>query len=399
VGAALRQILAAAWLAGLLASASAFADGTAVGTDQSAQVSPCSGPGCVAAGRIWVGADYILWHVSGDKLPALVTTSPIGTPQSQAGVLSNPATTVLFGNTSVNDGWRSGGRVQAGYWLDDQHSSAIEAGFFGLGDAGTSFNASSSTTPILARPFTDATIGLPSAELVAFPGSITGQISAQENNDLLGANIAWRRELCSDCGDRISALIGYRYLRATDHLTISDSLTGNTSAALATVTGSDEFSAMNNFHGADLGLTGRITRGLWTIDWLGKVAIGVNVSDGSINGSSTITPTGSIPVAEPGNFLALSSNIGHFTTDRFAIAPAASLKVSYAVTPQIRVSAGYELLYWSNVLRPGGMIDTTINPNLLPPGALVGGPNRPQVQLNGTGLLAHGINLGLTIDF
>src|SRR5215813_12025831 len=62
-----------------------------------------------AANRFWVGAEYLRWTVKGDKLPALVTTSPPGTPTAEGGVLGFPGTAVLFGDSTVNDEWRSGG--------------------------------------------------------------------------------------------------------------------------------------------------------------------------------------------------------------------------------------------------------------------------------------------------
>jgi Putative beta barrel porin-7 (BBP7) len=37
--------------------------------------------------QYWVEADFLGWTVTGDKLPALVTTSPLGTPAPFAGVL------------------------------------------------------------------------------------------------------------------------------------------------------------------------------------------------------------------------------------------------------------------------------------------------------------------------
>ena len=89
--------------------------------------------------RFWVGAEYLRWTVKGDKLPALVTTSPPGTPLAQGGVLGFPGTAVLFGDSTVNDGWRSGGRAQAGFWFDDRRTSGIETSFFQLGDASTDF--------------------------------------------------------------------------------------------------------------------------------------------------------------------------------------------------------------------------------------------------------------------
>ena len=62
--------------------------------------------------RYWLEADFLGWTVTGDRLPALVTTSPAGTPAPLAGVLGAPGTTVLFGNSTVNDDWRAGGKVR-----------------------------------------------------------------------------------------------------------------------------------------------------------------------------------------------------------------------------------------------------------------------------------------------
>ena len=61
-----------------------------------------------------MAADALGWWVKGDSLPALVTTSPIGTPSSAAGVLGEPGTSILYGNQKVNDGIRPGGRIMGG---------------------------------------------------------------------------------------------------------------------------------------------------------------------------------------------------------------------------------------------------------------------------------------------
>ncbi|HUK08558.1 MAG TPA: BBP7 family outer membrane beta-barrel protein [Stellaceae bacterium] len=396
-----RSELAAAWVAVAFFAVPLTAQSAPPEPEQSAAADSCGDPACASTSRVWFGGDYLLWHVTGDKLPALVTTSPLGTPQSEAGLLSNATTTVLFGDTRVNDGWRNGGRVQGGVWLNDQRSSAIEANFFGLGSSETTFSANSATIPILARPFLNATTGMPDSQLVAFPSFFAaGQVSAQETNKFLGAGILWRQAIFGDGGDRISALVGYRFLRMTDNLGISQaSITPSGSViGAATIAASDQFQTANNFNGADLGLTGRLNWGPWALDWLAKVGLGVNGSNGSINGATTIAPAGGVSMTQPGGLLALSSNIAQFNIDRFAVAPAGSLKLSYQITPQVRLSAGYELLYWTNVVRPGGVIDTTVNPNLLPNGS-GGGPSRPQVQTRGSDVLAHGFNFGLTVDF
>jgi hypothetical protein len=123
--------------------------------------------------QYWVEADFLGWTVTGDKLSALVTTSPLGTPAPFAGVLGAPGTTVLFGNLAANDNWRAGGRLAGGYWFDPSHKTGIEASFFGLANASTGFNANSGGAPILAQPFTNAMTGVrihfSAPFLVSFP--------------------------------------------------------------------------------------------------------------------------------------------------------------------------------------------------------------------------------------
>ena len=350
----------------------------------------------------WVEIDALAWTVKGDHLPALVTTSPPGTPFATAGTLGAPGTAVLFGDSTVNDGWRAGGRITAGYWLDRAHTRAIEASFFDLQDASTNFAASSNGTTILARPFVDATTNLQSAQLIAFPGVASGSVAAGETSRLLGADLHFRQDIGTYAGEHISALIGYRYLRASDRLGISDSQTALSGAfgvpAGTLLSASDAFDATSDFHGLDLGLTGAWVRGPWTLDWRATVALGANLNSTHISGSSTTTLPGGVATTSPGGLLALSSNIGSYSQTRFAAVPELSLKAGYQLTSQWRLIAGYDVLYWTGVQRAGDLIDTTVNPNLLG-GGPGGPPARPQALLNTTSLLAQGFSLGARYGF
>src|SRR5262249_13779926 len=91
---------------------------------------PAGGAARGPAGGTWAEAEYLLWWMRGASLPPLVTTSPPGTPQSQAGVLGAPGTRVLFGGSDVNDEARSGGRFRLGTWLDDCQRFGLEVGGF-----------------------------------------------------------------------------------------------------------------------------------------------------------------------------------------------------------------------------------------------------------------------------
>ena len=79
--------------------------------------------------RVYVTAEYLSMWAKGNYLPPLVTTSPPGTPQAQAGVLPVSATTsILYGNERVNLDQRNGGRITAGYWLVDGQFFGVEGG-------------------------------------------------------------------------------------------------------------------------------------------------------------------------------------------------------------------------------------------------------------------------------
>jgi hypothetical protein len=343
----------------------------------------------------WAEVDYLAWNVKGDRPPPLVTASPAGTPLFRAGVIGAPATSVLFGDSSVNGGWRSGGRLQAGYWFDPSRTSGIEVSFFDLQDTSTGFAANSGTNAILARPFFNALTNAQDATLVAFPGVVTGAVAVNETSRLLGAGALYRQEIGMWGGQRISALIGYRYLHSSDNLSIP----ANTNSIVFGFAESnvDAFGATSNFHGVDLGLTGEWKRGPWTLEWRGKVALGANFNSTNINGMSAIT-FGGVTTTSPGGLLALSSNSGNFSQTRFSAVPEIALKAGYQVTPQWRIVAGYDALYWSDVQRAGGLIDTVINPNLVAPVA-PGGPLRPMPVFNTAPLIAQGFNVGVRYDY
>ncbi len=408
--------------------AAGLADGPAVPTPLGQMLQPATGdcssepccpcdacqcPACGPAGRFWVGADYLLWRVRGDALPPLLTTSPAGTPRADAGVLSAPGTVTLFGDSKVNDDWRSGGRVWAGFWLDNEQRWGIEANFFMLEDAGTHFDAASdgngaasdgNGNPILARPFFNAVTNRPDAELVAFPGVVTGQFSATETSSLVGAGVWLRPNVCCGCCYRLDALVGYRYLRLRDRLGISEDLVSTDPASPTVPVGTrlaivDQFDTSNDFNGVDLGLTGEVRRGRWVLEGLAKVALGQNNSVVDINGSRTVTVPGFAPNTQSGGLLALSSNSGRFSANRFGVVPEAGVKLGYQITPHLRALVGYDFLFWSDVIRPGGQIDPVVNPNLLPP-ATAGGPGRPAPRLDNTGdLWMQGVSFGLEFRF
>ena len=52
-----------------------------------------------AGHRIRGGAEYLLWWVEGQRVPALVTTTPLGAAPSEAGIIGVAGTSILFGDS------------------------------------------------------------------------------------------------------------------------------------------------------------------------------------------------------------------------------------------------------------------------------------------------------------
>jgi hypothetical protein len=345
--------------------------------------------------------------MKGDALPPLITASPASTPATQAGVLGAPTTTVLFGGTHVNDEVRSGFRFTLGGWLDDCHKLGVEGDFFMLESEGTGFAASSTGSPIVARPFFNTSTGRPDAQLIALPGVLSGSVSAHSGSTgLLGADALLRCNLCCGCNSRLDVLGGFRYLRLSDHLGVDENLV-TTSATnpnfvpLGTsIVLADRFDTRNEFYGFNLGLKGSVRRGPWVLQGLAQLAVGDNREVVNISGATTFTVPGAAPVTGVGGLLALPSNIGRFSKDRVEVIPEFGVRIGYQVTPRLQVFAGYTFLYWADVLRAGSEVDLVVNPTLLPGSPIPPtGAQRPMPLLNNTSFWAQGIDLGVELRF
>jgi hypothetical protein len=356
---------------------------------------------------IWAEAEFLLWWMKGAHLPPLITASPASTPATQAGVLGAPTTTVLFGGNRVNDEVRSGFRFTLGAWLGDCHTLGVEGDFFMLGSEGTGFAASSTGSPILARPFFNTTTGRPDAELIAFPGLLSGSVSAHSGSTgLLGADALLRCNLCCGCNYQLDAVGGFRYLRLSDHLGVDENLL-TTSAANpnfvpqgTSIILADRFDTRNEFYGFNLGLKGSGRRGPWVLQGLAQMAVGDNREVVNISGATTVTVPGAAPVSSVGGLLALPSNIGRFSKDKVEVIPEFGVRIGYQVTPRLQVFAGYTLLYWGDVLRAGSEVDLAVNPTLLPGSPVPpSGAQRPMPLLTNTSFWAQGIDLGLEFRF
>lgn len=375
------------------------------------------GPGCdcnfdtCAAAAFWVRGEYLYWWMQGMNVPPLVTTGPSA---NQPGFIGSPGTTILFGAHSLNDFGRSGGRVTAGSWLDDCQLFGLEADYFGLARANSTFTATSGGDPILSRPFFDVRPGSTgeNVEQIASPGVIAGTVAVTVPTTFQSAGLRMLFNLGGgECcyndytfdwfnghgGYRMDFLVGYRYARLTDSVSVQGNMTNlSTEAPAGTFVVNDSFNTTNQFHGIELGTQMVGFRGRVSIEFLSKLALGGVDQVVNISGSTLTNQNGTTTVS-PGGLLALPSNIGQYQRGHFAIMPQLGLNAGFQLTPRLRALFGYTFVYLSQVARAGDQIDFDVNSSSLPnsPNSPTGDTRHPQFVFHETDFWAQGINLGL----
>lgn len=371
----------------------------------------CGGGRCGPPRGFWGRMEYLYWFVRGEDTPPLVTTSLPGTPQAAAGVL--PGANVLFGGQPINGQGRSGTRLTLGYWFDPCETIGVESTTFLLQQAHASFNSGPSTgNPILARPFFNAATGAPDADLIAFPGLVTGQIGAAATTKVFGTEVNLRKMIGVQGNRRTDVLLGWRFLRFDEGLevaSVSTSINPAGTVPLGTMFNiHDTFGTQNQFNGGNLGLRTEWFHGdRWSIDVLGKAALGGMRETVAIQGNTVITVPGMAPTtfagglgAQPRTLTSVGpgGNIGTYTRTRLAAIPELDVNLHFQVTRLWRLNVGYSLLFLTNVVRPGNQIDPVLDPNRFPP---AGTPVSPHPVFNFTEqtVWMQGINLGLECRF
>ena len=387
----------------------------------------CGGSVCGPWGRIFVRAEYLAWWTSGMDIPALVTGSDPDTSRGNAGVRGLDSTNILYGEEDVITGLRSGARIKFGGFLGPCRRLGWEIEYLTLGDEREFFEARSDGNgdPIIARPFFNmnprvngsGALDPPpgeDAEIVAYPGLLSGVANVESESSLhgAGARLRWNfccKKLacggCCGCGpprgfSKVDLTAGYRYLALDDRIAITEDLTSLQSFNPGRFQISDQFETENRFHGAELGF---LWEGGWrnvTLEAYSRIALGNVNQRVRINGNTTISPLTQPQQEFSGGLLAQRSNIGEYEQDEFGIMNELGLTLGLYLTPRLRATVGYTFLFLSPVARAGDQIDLDLNPDLLPPEIdPFTGPERPQFAFQETDFWANGLNVGLDLRF
>ena len=114
----------------------------------------------------------------------------------------------------------------------------------------------------------------------------------------------------------------------------------------------------------------------------------------NIDGSTAITNANGATTNYVGGLLTQPSNIGRYELNKFATVTEVGLKAGVQVTENLRVYAGYNFLYGSDVVRTGGVIDLRVNASQIPPRLNQTGALYPRFEPKYTDYWAHGIVIG-----
>lgn len=416
------------------------------------------GCGFGARGVMYVHAEYLLWEMSGMDTPPLV----VQFNDIVGGVAEGPFTT-LFGDTEVLEDERNGGRITFGLWLDDYSQWGIEADYLALEDLDESFVAGvrdGQAPPVgsfIGRPFFNTGIVggvLPGGRGPAVEdvdtSALDGTVTVNLRSEFQSAGIRLRHNLCcrpsceTCCGDGVGCgagvgcgggcgtpvgmefgplnrlftllrkgtrhadvLYGFRWASLDEELGVIEDLQ-DFITPVAQIDVFDTFGTENDFFGGEIGYETDWKYRRWSLNFLSKIAIGNTRQRVAISGRTLINDVEVNPPDNIGGLLAqrtvladgtVVGNIGNYERDEFSVIPEVGLTLGYNLTRRLKLTGGYTLLYWSNVVRPGEQIDIDVNANLIPrdggpaAGTVVAG-DHPRFEFRQTDLWAHGLNAG-----
>lgn len=344
-------------------------------------------------GLVWSGrAEYLLWWMRGMSAPPLATTGPDGAVQAAAGVL--PAATTLFGDDELNDDVQSGGRFTISRRINDIRSWDFTYLF--LDEASQSFSGGAADFTILARPFFNVELDREDSRLIVFSGLVTGDYNIDVATKFQSAEAVLRKTMQRDGRTDVDLTFGYRFADLDEELTMveaTESLSGPTLGSNINLL--DQFETSSQFHGGQIGLRmHKCPCRRWSLEVLGKAALGGTRGRADISGSTTTTTaTGDVSTVA-GGLLTQESNIGSFTDDETSWIGEFGVTLRRRMACGWTASVGYSVLYWSDVMRAGSLVDRNVNPTQIPPGTL-DGEARPAPQVAFDGFWAQGIHLGL----
>ncbi len=351
----------------------------------------------------WVRGDWLYWSFRDAPVPPLIVT---GNPNvAGAGIAGSGNVTPLVG-PSRDLGWFNGFRFTVGEWYDPDGELGGELSGFIFGREGSAdfFQGGA------ARPLSVPVLGTNGAVGVydfSFPGRFAGTLGVRTASQLWGGEANLLHRFYGDGCVSIDGLFGYRYLQLNERLDLLGR--AQSVGAIATFQGArlpggavvfttDSFRARTEFHGAQIGLRGEVRRDMFTVTAYGKGGAGINLQTLRVDGNTRVPGIGTAL----GGVRALTTNFGRDTNTDFSLTGETGIELGFQMTKHLSLRVGYNLLWWSDVLRPGSVISPLVTLSQVPidPTFNAGAAaTRPVTAFRSSDFLAHGLVVGAVVDW
>ena len=369
--------------------------------------------------RAWISLDYVYARMKSYNVPPLITTGdPTNTAPGALNPVDGPGTVVLYGNGSVPSTGNSGFRIQAGYWFDSADTFSADLGFLYLLPTSHTFSVASDGTgsPVIARPIFSTLTQNERAFLVAVPPAfanspIAGSASVETTTDFWGVELNGRTHGYFGQYVHVDLLSGFRTMRLDDSLRIQDQATDVDGGFLTfkkaplgagdSLVEIDHFGTSNQFFGYQLGGEFLWEHPCFSVGLNAKLGVGATQQEAKIDGSANLVPVAGPPQTAPGGILTQVTNIGTHTRYVFGLVPEVGASLNFDVTSNIRLRTAYSFMAMNSVMRPGDIIDRTVNPGLPAGSPAFGtpGPARPAFTFHDETFTLQTVSFGVEVHF
>jgi len=356
------------------------------------------GSGSGATGPFTLDVEALIWWYK---------SAPTPTPIITDGLYGDPDTSVLLGGGDMDTNPNVGFRITGAYALDRRWG--LEGNFFYFDTRSTSRSVSSTgeegSTDLLL-PYYDTLVNRERVSEISYAPVYAGSAKEEMSNGLMGAELDVTYATDSARPWDVRLIGGFRWLQLKETYTITTSSPFIPPGPSDVWDTTDKFAATNNFYGAQLGARARYDADRWYGSGSLTVGLGGMVQSVDVSGSLLTNDFNDFaaPKTYVGGYYALPSNIGGHSRTEFAVVPELRLGVGYRLTPSASLYVAYDLLYASNVARPGEQVDRNINPTQNTAwteevDSVTEGTPAPTFSFDSTSFWAQGVNLGLSIRF
>jgi hypothetical protein len=345
----------------------------------------------------------LYWHFRSAPLPPLVVG---GNPALPNPGLPGGGNVFPLSASERDLGQFNGARVTIGDWFDPDGELGGEVSGFVFARRGTADTFTGSANQTVSVPVI-GTNGSTGVYDFSFPGRFVDAITLRTADQLWGAEANLLHRWYDNGKFSVDSLFGFRYLQFNERV----DLMGQSQSVGATATflganlpaGSsvltiDTFRANTSFYGGQLGARAEARQGIFTVNVYGKGGVGANVQTLRVDGNTVVPGVG----LALGGVRALPTNIGHFNNTEVSLFGETGIQLGLQVSKHLALRAGYNLLYWTEVLRPGNVISPTLTRSQVPIDQTFNArtpATQPVIAFRSSDFLAHGLVVGIVVDW